>query len=113
MLTERPPDEFGEADEQFPGTFWIRSYIRFDGSKCVVDEMRADLRPEKIELRLPRAGTRSIEFREGQVGRHESRHLARGPQQNCVRRWGQCRQGPDDRSADGDGRGDPGLDRAI
>jgi hypothetical protein len=85
VLAECPANELREADEQVPGPFRIGADEGFDRGQRVVDEMRADLGAEEVELRLHRAGARGVKLGERQVRGHEPGDLRGGSHQPRVR----------------------------
>ena len=78
---ERVAGEVGELQQQLAGPLRVGAHERRDRGQRVVDEVRADLGPQRAHLGLHQPGPRRLELGQLELGRHPPRHLVGGPHQ--------------------------------
>ena len=81
VAAERVAGEVRELQQQLAGPVGVGAHEAGDRAERVVDEVRADLRAERPDLRLHRAGAARVELGQVELPRHPARHLLGRPGQ--------------------------------
>ena len=98
--------ELGEVDEQLPGPLGVGARERRDGGQRVVDEVRADLRPQRAHLGLHEPRARGVELGQLELPGDPARHLVRRADESRRGPAGEDLQGADDLLVDVERRDD-------
>ena len=78
VRAERVAGEVGELQQQLPGPLRVGADERRDRGQRVVDEVRADLGPQRPHLGPHQPGPGLVQLGQLQLGRHPARGLQRG-----------------------------------